>query len=195
MATKELDKMERLKADMQKAKKAWAQSKENMDQLNRENEDLEKRKAQISEKLQEAENTLSNIEGERREAIQLLVVGKITEGQFNEIKKKHEHAKQSREDYAEMLDVADDKLMKRSHERTEINREEAECRNAFWRCVTNILTEEALETPIAIKACIAHMQTSSYLEPEDYFKEKILRRLTEEDRKKIVFELTEQYTK
>lgn len=195
MATKESSKMEELKANMKKAKEAWIQSKENMDRLNRENEDLEEKKKQISEKLQEADSTPSNIEDERHEAIQLLVVGKITEDQFNEMKKKHERAKQSREDYVEMLDAVDDKLMKLVHERTELNREEMERKNALWNCVANILIEEALENPIAIKACIAYMQTSGYLRPGDIFEKKILRRLTEEDRKKIIFELIEQYAK
>ncbi len=166
-----------------------------MDKLNGEIEDIERRKEQISEQLEQSDSALSRIEDERSTAIQSLVLGKITEAQFDEMRKKHEQAKQNREDYAEMLDVASDNILKLANERAELARKEEECRRVFWMHVSNILIEEAIEDSVVIRACISYDLTSGHLRPGDFFEDKIMRRLTKEDYEKIRLALIEQYTK
>jgi chromosome segregation ATPase len=195
MATKEIDKMEGLKINMEKAKKVWIQAKMNLAKVRGEIDKYEAKKEQITKDLQGAEDVLSNAEDARHRALQLLVTEEMTKSQVDEIKKKHEQAKAEMEDYATMSDIVDGKLLELGKALGELNMEAEQGRRVFWNSVTEILIEETLKNPIALRACISYDMTSGFLRPGDFFEEKIMKRLTIGDSEKIKSELIAQYTK
>jgi chromosome segregation ATPase len=192
VAEKEIDKTEELKSNVEKAKKAWVQAKKKVDETRDEIDKYEAKKEQLTIELREAEDILSNSEEARHKALQLLAIGGITKAQFNEIKKKHEQTKAEMEDYTDMLDIVNNRIVNLGKELGEASNVAREQESLFWHSVTELLIEETLKNPIAIKACLSY---HGFLRPGDFFNDRILRRLTEGEIKKMRDDLIEEYAK
>jgi chromosome segregation ATPase len=192
-ATKEMDKTEELRANVEKAKKTWVQAKKKVSEIRGEIDKYEAKKEQLTIELREAEDVLSNSEEARQKGLQMVVAGETTKAQFSEVKKKHEQTKAEMEDYTSMLDIATDRITELSVEYENATRAAIEKESLFWNYVTQLLIEEVLKNPIAIMACLAYR---GHLEPGDFFEDKILKEavrtgLTE----KIKLDLFDQYAK